>query len=561
MARQVNGSVLRRRLVESAVAVRDVVTQTQLRRAVVAYAAGCTSEWAFTVALSVVAYRDGGPAAVGVVALVRMVPAAVASPFLTAFADRMRRERVLAVISAVRSVVLGTAAFLVDSGTATFAVYGLAVVATIAFTGFRPAHSALLPSLCTTTRELTSANVVRGIVDSAGAFLGPALAGVLLAVAGPSAVFAVTAGLSLAAAAVLVRIRYQLPLRTIATRRVTIGGDTVDGLRAVAEHPDLVLVFGLGFAQTLVRGALSVFIVVVAFALLDTGDAGVAALSAAVGVGGMVGAFGTSLLVGSRRLGWWLAIALVLWGAPIALIGVATGEMMALVLLAVVGVGNAIIDVPFFTLPVRLAEDALLARVFGVFESVVALGVGLGAIVTPSLITSLGLRGALVAVGLLLPVLATVSWRRLAVLDDRLEVRDTEIAVLRDVPMFRQLPVPSIEHVASRLRRRCFPLGTVLFEQGDPGDSFYVILAGEADVVGDGARIRTLTAGESFGEIALLRDVPRTATIRAHTHLDVFEIDRGAFLDALGDSSPSHAEASAVVARNLANFTPLATAP
>jgi MFS family permease len=540
--------------------VRDVVAHTQLRRAVVAYALGCTSEWAFTVALSVVAYRDGGPAAVGVVALVRMVPAAVASPFLTAFADRMRRERMLAMISAVRTVALGAAAFLVDSGTATFAVYGLAVVATIAFTGFRPAHSALLPSLCTTTRELTSANVVRGIVDSTGAFLGPALAGVLLAVAGSGAVFAVTAGLSLAAAAVLVRIRYQLPLRAIAARRVTIGGDTVDGLRAVAEHRDLMLVFGLGFAQTLVRGALSVFIVVVAFALLDTGDAGVAALSAAVGVGGMIGAFGTSLLVGSRRLGWWLAIALVLWGAPIALVGVA-GETMALLLLAVVGVGNSIIDVPFFTLPVRLAEDALLARVFGVFESLVALGVGVGAIVTPSLIASLGLRSALVAVGLLLPVLALVSWRRLMALDDRLEVRDTEIAVLRDVPMFRQLPVPSIEHVASRMRRRCCPLGTVLFEQGDPGENFYVIFAGEADVVGDGARIRTLTAGESFGEIALLRDVPRTATIRAQTTLDVFEIDRGAFLDALGDSSPSHAEASAVVARNLANFTPLAAAP
>jgi MFS family permease len=540
--------------------VRDVVAHTQLRRAVVAYALGCTSEWAFTVALSVVAYRDGGPAAVGVVALVRMVPAAVASPFLTAFADRMRRERMLAMISAVRTVALGAAAFLVDSGTATFAVYGLAVVATIAFTGFRPAHSALLPSLCTTTRELTSANVVRGIVDSTGAFLGPALAGVLLAVAGSGAVFGVTAGLSLAAAAVLVRIRYQLPLRAIAARRVTIGGDTVDGLRAVAEHRDLMLVFGLGFAQTLVRGALSVFIVVVAFALLDTGDAGVAALSAAVGVGGMIGAFGTSLLVGSRRLGWWLAIALVLWGAPIALVGVA-GEAMALLLLALVGVGNSIIDVPFFTLPVRLAEDALLARVFGVFESLVALGVGVGAIVTPSLIASLGLRSALVAVGLLLPVLAFMSWGRLMALDDRLEVRDTAIAVLRDVPMFRQLPVPSIEHVASRMRRRCFPLGTVLFEQGDPGENFYVILAGEADVVGDGARIRTLTAGESFGEIALLRDVPRTATIRAQTTLDVFEIDRGAFLDALGDSSPSHAEASAVVARNLANFTPLAAAP
>jgi MFS family permease len=557
----VRESVLRQRLVESVAALRDVVARPQLRRAIVAYALGCTAEWAFTVALSVVAYRDGGPAAVGAVAVVRMVPAAVVSPFLTAFADRMRREQVLVLISAVRTVALGAAAFLVATGTATVVVYGLTVVATVAFTAFRPAHSALLPSLCTTTRELTSANVVRGIVDASGAFLGPALAGVLLAVNGPSAVFAATAVLSLAAAAVLLRIRYQRTLRTTAKRRATIGRDTIDGLRAVVGHRDLVLVFGVGFAQTLVRGALTVFIAVVALGLLDTGDAGVAALSAAVGVGGMVGAFGTSLLVGSRRLGWWLAIALVLWGAPIAVIGVAPSETMALGLLTVVGVGNAIIDVPFFTLPVRLADDALLARVFGIFESLVALGVGIGAIVTPPLITSLGLRGALVVVGLLLPLLAVLCSRRLTALDARLDVRETEIAVLRGVPMFRQLPVPSIEHLANRLRRRCFPPAEVVFGQGDPGCAFFVIIGGEAEVIGDGARIRTLAAGDSFGEIALLRDVPRTATVRAHTVLDVFEIDRGAFLDALGDSTTSHAAASAVVARNLANFTPLASGP
>ncbi len=536
--------------------MRDVVVQPELRRAEVAYALACTGEWTFTLGLGVFAYRDGGPGAVGLVALVRMVPSALASPFLTAFADRMRRERVLAVVSAFRAGAIGAAALLLEKGAPAAVVYVLAVVATIAFTVFRPTHSALLPSLCTTTRELTSANVVRGIVDSSGALFGPALAGLLLALSDAAAVFAAAAALSLGAAAVLVRIRCEAPSRTAPARPGTLGRDTVDGLRAVGGHPDLVLVLGLGFAQTLVRGALNVFIVVVALGLLGTGNAGVAALSAAVGAGGLVGSLGVSLLVGSRHLGAWLAIALVLWGAPIALIGVAPTDLTAFTLLAVVGLGNAIIDVPFFTLPVRLVPDAVLARVFGVFESLVALGVGLGAVLVPVLITLLDLRGALIAIGLLLPFLAALCWRRLTALDERLGVRDDEIDVLRNAPMLKLLPVPSIEHLASQLRHRTLPAGAVLFARGDPADGFYIIVEGQAEVIGDGALIRTVGPGESFGEIALMHDVPRTATIRALSNLDVFELQRDVFLDAIGGYSLSNDAAHAVVARHLANFTP-----
>ena len=548
------------RLAESMSALRDVLVQPQLRRAEFAYSLAVTGDWAFTVGLGVVAYRSGGPGAVGVVALIRMLPSALLSPFATAVADRMRRERVLVIVSAFRFVVIG-AAGIFAAVAATLGVYLLAVAATIAFTVFRPAHSALLPSLCTTTHELTSANVVRGIMEASGTLLGPALAGVLLAVGDPAAVFAAVAVLSLAAAVVLVRIRYETPMQTMPLHPAALGRETLDGLRTVAKHPDLVLVFGLGFAQTVVRGALNVFIVVVALELLGTGDAGVATLSAAVGVGGVVGALGVSLLVGSRHLGAWLAIALVLWGAPIAFIGVTPRTVTAFVLLAVVGLGNAIIDVPFFTLPVRLADDTVLARVFGVFESLVALGVGLGSVLTPLLISFLGLRVALAAIGLLLPLLAVLFWPRLTALDRRLVVRDDEIAVLRGAPMLRCLPVPSIEHLATQLRRRNVPAGTVLFEQGDPGQGFYIIADGTADIIGDGTVIRTVGPGESFGEVALVRDVARTATVRAHSQLDVFELDRQAFLDAIGGYSPSSDIAHAVVARHLANFTPAGTRP
>ncbi|MBW3546982.1 MAG: cyclic nucleotide-binding domain-containing protein [Actinobacteria bacterium] len=332
--------------------------------------------------------------------------------------------------------------------------------------------------------------------------------------------------------------------------------DTAAGARAVAGNVDLRLLFGLGFAQNFVRGALNVFVVVIALELLRTGESGAAALFAAVGAGGLLGSFGVAFLIGSRRLGWWLAIALVLWGAPIAAVVAVPMESVVLALLAVVGLGNAIINVPLFTLPVRLAPDAVLARAFGIFGSLIALGVALGSAVTPVLITLVGLRGALVATGLLLPVLAAVFLPRLRLLDGRLQVRDAEIQLLRTTPMFALLPVPTIEHLASSLRRRRLPAGAVVFRQGDAGDTFYFVDQGEAEVIGDGEVVATIAHGDFFGEIALLHDVPRTTTVRARTDLSVLEIERQEFLDAVSGYRSSSDAASAIVARHLARFSP-----
>ena len=193
---------------------------------------------------------------------------------------------------------------------------------------------------------------------------------------------------------------------------------------------------------------------------------------------------------------------------------------------------------------------------FGLFESLVALGVGLGSVLTPALIALVNLRAALVMIGFLLPLLAAVSWRPLTALDKRLRVRDEEIDVLRHAPMFRQLPVPSIEHLASRLRHHTFAAGSALFEQGDPGQEFFIVVDGEAEVVGDGVVLRHLGPGDSVGEIALMRDVPRTATVRAVSDLNVFALERDAFLDAIGSHIPSSDAAYAVVAEHLANFSP-----
>ena len=191
------------RLALAAAAFTSNWRNPNLRRAQLSFLGAWTAEWAFTVALGVVAYADGGALAVGLVGLLRMVPSAVLAPLLSPFADRGRRERVLVVVSAARGVATGAAALTVALAGPTLVVYALAVLSTIAATLFRPAHSALLPTLCRTGHELTSANVVRGMLDSVATLVGPLLAAVLLAVADVSVVFAVAAGASIWAALLL----------------------------------------------------------------------------------------------------------------------------------------------------------------------------------------------------------------------------------------------------------------------------------------------------------------------------------------------------------------------
>lgn len=527
-----------------------------LRRAQLSFLGAWTAEWAFTVALGIVAYRDGGAAAVGLVGLLRMVPSAILAPLLSPIADRGRRERVLILVSVVRGAATAAAAAVVALSGPTAAIYVLAVVSTIAATLYRPAHSALLPSLCRTGYELASANMVRGLLDSAATVAGPLLAAVLLQFTGVDVVFAVAAAASFAAAALLVRLRYEAPPRPSAPSRPDILGEAVEGVRAVAKDRDLVLILGLAAAQALTRGALTVLSVVVAIELLGTGEPGVGALMTAVGVGAVLGSLGASLLVGTGRLGAWFAVGVALWGLPIALVGVFPQQAIALVLLSFVGVGNALIDVAGFTLIGRLAPDEVLARVFGVLESMVAVFVGIGGVVASALIGWLGIEAALIAIGLLCPVLAAASWWRLRRLDRSVAVLDLDIGLLRRVDMLCTLPLPSIEQLARGLQPVAVPSGATVFAQGDPGDRYYVIQSGEVDVVHDGRVVASLGPGEGFGEIALLRPTGRMATVVATSDLRLQSLASDRFLPVVLGYTPSAVQASATVEGILSQYEP-----
>jgi hypothetical protein len=386
--------------------------------------------------------------------------------------------------------------------------------------------------------------------------VGPLLAAVLLKLTGVTVVFAVAAGASLWAAALLLRLRYDAPPRPSAPTDAALVRSAVEGVRAVAHNRDLALIMGLAAAQAFTRGALTVLTVVVAIDLLGTGEPGVGVLTAAVGAGAVVGSLGASLLVDTRSLGAWFAIGVALWGLPVTLIGVYPNQLAAWVMLAFVGVGNALIDLGGFTLLARLASDEVLARVFGVLESVVALSIGVGALVASLLVEQSGVRPALVIIGLLCPVLAAASWRRIRGMDQTVNVRDRDIALLQAVAMLKALPLPAIERLARGVEPVTVPAGHFVFEQGDVGDRYFVIESGEAVVVGDGRDIATLGPGEGFGEVALLRRSRRTAGVRAGAHLQLQCLRSDQFLPLVLGFTPSAREAGAVVQSALGRFTP-----
>jgi MFS family permease len=550
------GTALRGRLGNAAGAFTSNARNPLLRRAQLSFLGAWTAEWAFTVGLGIVAYRNGGATAVGLVGLLRMAPSALLAPLLSPLADKGRRERVLIVVSVLRAVVTGAAAVVVGVGGPAPIVYGLAVLSTIAATLYRPAHSALLPSLCHSGYELASANVVRGLLDAAATLVGPLLAALLLQLAGVTVVFAVAAGASLWAAAMLRRLDYDAPPRPSAPRQAAFVTSAVDGIRVVGRNRDLALIMGLAAAQSFTRGALTVLTVVVAIDLLGSGEAGAGVLTAAIGAGAVLGSVGASLLVGTRRLGGWFAVGVALWGLPVSLIGVLPQEVAAMALLACVGVGNSLIDLAGFTLLARLAADDVLARVFGVLESLVAMSIGIGAVAASLVVDAAGIRPALVAVGLLCPVLAVLSWRRLRRLDGSIGVRDDDIDLLHRVSMLNALPLPAIEQLARGLEAVEVPAGRAVFSQGDVGDLYYVIESGEAEVVGDGEVVATLGPGLGFGEIALLRRIRRTATVRATSDLRLRALRSDGFLPVVLGYTPSAREAGAVVDSRLERFAP-----
>jgi MFS family permease len=544
---------LREKLTESAAAFRGSFGNPHLRRLQLAGTGSVIGQWAYGLALAVYAYEAGGAKAVGIVTLVRTIPAAIAAPFLATLVDRLPRVAVMSATSLGSAIAVGAAGIVALMDGPTWAVYLLASASSILGTAFLPAESALLPQLARNPEELTAANVTRSTIESVGSFVGPAIGGGLLAATSTGVVLLAAAGTFVWEAAIVSLIRPEAKAAVETDEEPSQEGllrSTAAGFKAIAIERRLRLVIALYAAQTVVAGALGVLVVVTALDLLDQGESGVGLLNAASGIGGIVGAIAAFALIGRKRLASDFGLGIVLWGAPLALIGAWPNTAVALVALGLIGLGNTLVDVAGLTLLQRTAPPAVIGRVFGVLEMVLVGTIGLGAALAPVLISWIGIRWSLVVTGAVLPILAALTWRRLLQIDAESHAPAT-LPLLEGIPIFAPLPAPSLERLASQLVPVDVTAGTTVIRQGDAGDRFYVVESGQFDVSVDGSPTRELGAGDFFGEIALLRDVPRTATVTARTDGRLQALGRQEFLEAVAGHPPSARAADAVVGARL----------
>ena len=511
-----------------------------LRRVLAAFVAHNGGEYATWVAMLVYAYSQGGVTEAGIVATAMLVPAAILAPAVTSLAHRLSLGTTLTLAYVTQALTCAAVAAVLFAEAPTLIVYVLLVGPAVAFTMTRPTQSAITPSLARTPEELTATNVVSGWIESVGIFAAPALTGVVLAVGSEAMVFALVSAACLGGAVLVA------PLRHLGNRLGSPDGGPDEGIagsvafvRRDSEARLLLLLLG---AQCIAIGALDVLAVEFAVSGLGDGANWAGYLTAADGAGGILVVAVTARLIGLPRLAPALVASLAVWS--LAFLGLATipGALGALVLLAVAGGARTTFDTAGRTLLQRVARPDLLARVFGLLEGMQMAALAAGSLLAPALVALGGLPLAFACIAAILPLFALVAGRTLLDIDRHATVPVVEIALLRSMPLFAALAPPTLESLAHALEPMVVPAGVDVIREGDVGDRFYVVADGELDIVRDGEVIARRARGDGIGEIALMHDVRRTATVTARTECLLYALAGDVFLPAVtGHASASRA--------------------
>ncbi|HSN71436.1 MAG TPA: MFS transporter [Steroidobacteraceae bacterium] len=524
-------------------ALSTVLSAQGLRRSLAAFLLFNTAEWAVWVAALVYAYDHGGTTAAAAISVLQLLPAALVAPFAATLGDRGSREQTLGWSYALQAAALSLAVAAFATRAPAPFVFAAIVIVSVTISVSRPIYFASLPAFATSPAELTAANSVATLIENVGMLIGPAIAALVTESTGSIGVFALFA-IGQLFAVWLVRVPDPVVQKTAgrivpmqAPRPAITRSEWLAALRELRKRSEgLLLITYLGGAYLLV-GMADVLSVVLSFEILALGPSGPGTVVAAMGFGGIAGAAASILLAGRRRLGPAIAGALLLAGVPFALAGQTNHLAPALLLLALAGAGKSFLDVAARTLLQRSVDDDVLARVFGIQESMMLLALASGAFVVPILVAMLGPRGAFTAAGLVLPVLGLVTWRRLRMIDAEAGLVSPAVERLRSVPIFGHLPVPVLERIGARLTAVDLAPGEIVIREGEPGDRYYIVEAGELAVTVAGVTRPSLGPGDAFGEIALLYDLPRTATVTALTPVRLFALERSEFLAVMTGSA------------------------
>jgi MFS family permease len=539
--------------IRSAVAaLRKAFANDGIRRLGISWMLGIAADGALTVVTLVTVFNRGGPVAVGLLGAVRAVPAIIAGMSAGGMLERFRGDRFLVALGLVRAlaaagiaVTIATAGTRADEKQVTFILlFVWSTVAAAAGAPVRPTQVTLMPAIARSPGELVAANTVWTTGEGLGAFVGPLIAGVLMAFNLHSVVAAIAAVAFIVTALIASGLRFEQAADASGGGRGARRGLRLrEGVRAVLRRPVVAWTMLGTFGQVMTRGLLNALVVAAAIELLLMGQGGLGLLTAALGFGGLLGAIFAMASRRSERLIRNELVSLIYWGLPLAIIGVVSLPEVALAAMVVIGVANATYDVALFTILQRSSSNADRASVLSVLEGVIGFGAVTGSLLAPVLIFVLGTRGALVVAGAILPLLVLVMYRRIGHAEEITVLKDGLVDLLRKVPAFAELPLTAVERVAAGLVPIAAPAGAALMTQGEPGDRFVVIEHGEIEVFVDGEPIDRLGPGTGVGEIALLRRSPRTATVKAITDVTGYGVDAPTFLAAVaGPASTACAE-------------------
>ena len=513
---------------------RSALRNVTVKRVVTAFAAVTIGEWILGTTVAIHAYSVGGALLVGLVGF-RFLPASIAGLLTAQLAETHRRERVLTVTALIRALASGLAAGALALKLPFVIPLLLVWIDAAAGSAYRPAQAALLPTVVRTPTEFTAAAALTSNAKTSGQVLGALAGGILVATVHIEIAVAAAMLLHLSAAFATARIHGpvrppagKIPVR-LRLRRMR------DGLEAVSGDREAKEIVGYACLRSLIRGLWMSLGVVASLRLLGLGKGGFGILMAAAGVGALLAIPVSALLVGRRHLARWLAGGLLMCGVPVAAIGGAVASVAALVFMVGWGMGMAVSDVAGQAVLVRVVPAAAIGRVTGLMESGKLLFEGGASLFAPLLVVLLGIRGALIVAGAAVAVVVAGGGRSFARIDARAVGRVELVQMLANVPLFTMLRIDALEGVAAQLRTIRVAAGRDIVTQGVTDDAgWYLIENGAVEVLVDGFVVNALRRGEGFGELALLRDRPRSATVRAHTDVTLLSLDRDAFLSAVG---------------------------
>ncbi len=542
---------------------RSALVNPTLRRVGSAYALFGSAEFGIWLILLVFAYERGGPSASVVMVLVQLIPCVLLGPFIGSLADRRRPSAALRAGYGIQTVTMAGVAVAVGLHAPEVAVYVLAALASLGISVTRPAQAALLPAIVRTPDELTAANVMTGWTEGAASLVGPAVAGLVLALSGPAA--AVTAMAAMTAFSLLLVAGVDGPPAAVQTAAdgadADPGASVTSGVRSnlalTFAHPQLRVLLTLHAFYFVLIGSLDLLCVILALTILHLGAGGAGYLNAALGAGALLAGFVTAFLVGRRHLSRTLTLSLAMSVGALALIAAVPRVAPAFILIATVGLAGTVFDITGRTLLQRAAPPGAIAGSFSILEATTDFGLAAGAVLVRVAIAVGGVRAALLAPAVVAAVLIAVLWRQLTRIDATATVPQVEIQLLRSLPIFAALSPPSLEGVARELEPVSVAAGTVVVAQGEPGSCYYAVADGQLTVTRGGRLVGTLGRGEGFGEIALVRQVPRQATVTAVGECLLFSLDKDPFVQTLSGHAAAASAVGAVVARHLGDDEPV----